>query len=181
MAKIEDSIGYVLVNEGGYVNNPKDPGGPTNWGITIPALAQYRHVDAKKLNSSDMKNLTKLEATEVYRVQYWIPMRLDSVISSPIATCIFDIGVNRGPSVGIKYAQKTCNVLSAINPVTPDGKMGQLTLAAINGSDVARFIRTIEALDVAGYEAIIAHNPTMEVFRHGWMARAKRLLTLIPN
>ncbi len=178
MADINKSIGYVLTNEGGYTNDPADHGGPTNWGIIIPDLAKYRGVPAASLSAKDIMMMTKQEAMFIYKAQYWDKLKLDQVQSQAIATAIFDIGVVRGLFVSTKYAQKVCCLLN--HPVVVDGVIGPKTLEAINSSDEALFIRRLEALDMAGFLAIVAHNPTQHVFLHGWERRAERLLTLIP-
>lgn len=178
MATIEKSIDYVLTNEGGYTNDPADSGGPTNWGIIIPDVAKYRGVPASEITAKDIMMLSKQEAKFIYKKQYWDKLNLDGVVSQPIATAIFDIGVVRGISVGAKYAQKVCTLLN--QPVAVDGQLGPLTLLAINKCETEIFIRRMEALDMAGFLAIVAHNPSQHVFLRGWERRAERLLTLIP-
>lgn len=177
MAKFDNSIEYVLQNEGGYCI---DDGGPTNFGIVIDDVAKFRGVPASSLNASDMKALSKQEALAIYRQQYWAPLVLDFVNDQNIATSILDIGVNKGLGVGARYAQKVCCLLG--HEVVVDGKIGTLTIQALNACDPAQFIRQIEGLDVAGYEALIANNPHKYArYRIGWERRAKRLLTLIPS
>ncbi len=179
MAVINKSIDYVLSNEGGFTNDAADKGGPTNWGIIIPDLARYRGVRIQDITMQDIMMMTKQEAMNIYKQQYWDKLNLDGVASQPIATAIFDIGVVRGVSVGAKYAQKVCIMLG--HNVVIDGKIGPISLLEINKCDPGMFIHRLEALDMAGFEAIIAHNPSQEAFRHGWERRARRLLTLIPH
>lgn len=177
MAKFDDCIGYVLQNEGGYTNDPNDHGGATNFGITAPDVAKFRRVPLSSITNTMMFHLSKVEAEAIYMSQYWNPLKLDQVADHGKAVCIFDTGVNRGISVGAKYAQRVCNLLGGALVV--DGDIGLHTLAAINQSDRKAFIKTYESLVQAAYDAIIAHNPSQEVFRRGWMARARRLLSLI--
>lgn len=174
MAKLEDSIDYVLENEGGFCI---DDGGPTNFGIVRADVAKYRKVPIEQVTLEDMKELSKMEATEIYREQYWNPLSLDLIDSMNVATAIFDIGVNRGISVGAKYAQKAA-VMSGHPDLVVDGQIGPKSIAAINSVWGSSFIRKLESLDMAGYEAIVAHNPAMAVYRVGWEKRAARLLTL---
>lgn len=175
MAKLENSIDYIFVNEGGYV---VDSGGPTNFGVTIPALASYRGVSAKSLSAKNIKDLTKIEATEVYRKEYWNKLNLDGITHQNVATAIFDIGVNRGIGIGAKYAQKAAT--SVDHPLNIDGVIGPKSLAAINSCDPKQFIRILEHLDWAGYQAILAKNPQKyEIYRKGWQSRAEKLLTLV--
>ena len=124
-----------------------------------------------------MEELTIMEATEIYRKFYWDKLRLNEVTNQNLATCIFDTSVNRGPEVAVKYTQKVLNTLGAALVV--DGEMGLRTIAALNTVSVARFINGFEALEVAGYLAVIAAHPAYKIYENGWMNRAKKLFSLI--
>lgn len=165
------AIEFVLVNEGGYT---VDSGGPTNWGVTLPDLEKFRGVSC---DASDMKLLSKDEAIRIYQKQYWLPLDLSGVLDTGIATSILDIGVNRGLSIGAKYAQRVCNQLGYLTLI--DGRIGPHTLESINLCRRADFIPLMEMMDLAGYEAVIAAHPEYHIYRTGWQKRAKRLLTLI--
>lgn len=178
MAKIDKSIDFILANEGGFTNDAADRGGPTNWGIIAVDVARFRGVPVSQITIHDMKILSKTEAIAIYKKQYWDALKLDGVVSQPIATAIFDIGVVRGISIGAKYAQKACTLLG--HPLAVDGQVGPLTLLAINKCEVGMFIHRLEALFFAGFVAIVEHNPSQHVFLKGWERRAERLLTLIP-
>lgn len=83
----EKAIAFVLDIEGGYVNDPKDPGGETKYGISkraYPAL--------------NIAELTESKAKEIYKADYWDKLHCDDV-SSPLDMCAFDTAVNMGPSV----------------------------------------------------------------------------------
>src|SRR5690349_15926724 len=75
---------FVLQHEGGYVNDPNDPGGETRWGISKIAHPK-----------EDIKNLTKERAAEIYFHEYWLPYAAEW--SWPISICVFDSVVNCGP------------------------------------------------------------------------------------
>lgn len=169
MASAEVAIAYTILNEGGFSNDPFDMGGATNFGITHDDLARYL---GHSVSIADVRNLTPLMAEAVYSHLYWEPMDLGAINDQNIATCIFDIGVNRGMSVGIKYAESCVGAIQ-------DGKMTQFLTAAINNAKRIDFITSYHGLAVAGYNAIIARHPSQNVFLKGWLARADRLLTLI--
>lgn len=175
MAKIEDCLPYVLVNEGGFTI---DDGGPTNFGIVASDVAKYRGIPVSSVTETMMRNLTEAEATAIYAAQYFTPMRLNEVNDRGIATACLDAGVNFGISAGAKYAQRALNLLGGALVV--DGEIGVHTTSALNLIDVVKFIKAFENLVAAGYLAIIAHNPAMSIYERGWMARATRLLTLMP-
>lgn len=174
MARIEDSIEFIFQNEGGFTI---DDGGPTNWGIVKRDVAEYRGILVSEVSTQEMQDLSKDEATKIYKQQYWDKLRLDDVQDLGVATCIFDTGVNRGISIGAKYAQKVCVALGAALVV--DGQIGGMTIAAINKCSRADFIRHYEAMVYAGYTAILEGRPSFGIYAKGWYRRAARLLTLI--
>lgn len=77
-------VAFVLEREGGYVNNPSDPGGETNYGISKRA---YPNID--------IKNLKKSDAIALYYRDYWLPSGADS-LTFPLAAVHFDCAVNQG-------------------------------------------------------------------------------------
>lgn len=176
MAKLELSMPYLIFNEGGYGEPPEDDQ-PTNYGIIAADISIYRNVPISSITRDDIKNLTMIEATAIYNLQFWQPLRLDQVNDQNIATCIFDTAVQRGLSVGAIYAQRVCNLLGGA--LVADGILGSYTVAALNKCDRTLFIKNYENMEVAGYVAIIAAHPKDAIYRHGWMTRAQRLLTLI--
>lgn len=173
MAKIELSMPYVLLNEGGYAEPPQIDQ-PTKYGIIAATLAEFL---GRPVTKADIRNLSIETATAIYKKQYWERMGLDDVDDQNIATCLFDTGVNRGVHVGALYAQQTCNGLGA--RLVLDGVIGPLSKQEINYHQRALFIQYYERLEWAGYQAILSTHPEDEKYRLGWEGRAKRLLTLI--
>lgn len=96
-SKFEMAINFVLPQEGGYVNDPKDPGGETNFGIS-----------KRKYPDVDIKNLTDLAAVAIYRRDYWDRNNLDKY-SLPFCVAVFDSFVQHRPSVVLdmlEYSQE---------------------------------------------------------------------------
>lgn len=93
------SISKTLTYEGGYSNHPSDPGGPTNWGITIADARMYWKKDA---TASDVKAMPKGVAIEIYRSKYWAKMGCDARPDG-VDLVEFDFGVNSGVSRSLKY------------------------------------------------------------------------------
>lgn len=91
-------LNFILKWEGGYVNNPADPGGATKWGITQRTYNQWR-IDQNK-QANDVKDMSREEMETIYRTQYW----RDSweSLGFPLAACLMDTAVN----MGIGRAQK---------------------------------------------------------------------------
>lgn len=177
MAKFEDSIQYIFSNEGVGYEEPPATDQPTNTGIIADDIATFRNIPISLVTAITVKMLTMTEIMAIYKNNYWMRLRLDEVDDQGIATCIFDTGVNRGLSVAVKYTQRVCNMLGAALVV--DGQLGLHTIVAIKKCNRGQFIRAFENLEAAGYMAIIAAHPRDEKYRAGWMARTKRLFSLI--
>lgn len=82
----------LLAHEGGYTNHPSDPGGPTNFGITI---FDYRKYVKPEATAADVRAMTVDEAKRIYRARYWDAQRCDE-LPAGVDYAIFDYGVNSG-------------------------------------------------------------------------------------
>lgn len=107
--------------EGGYVNDPNDPGGPTKYGITHKTLAAHRGVPS--VTTAQVKALTLNEATEIYERSYWRQSGADR-LPAGIDYAVFDFGINSGPARAVKYLQEIVGVRA-------DGVFGDQTLKAV--------------------------------------------------
>jgi lysozyme family protein len=85
------ALSQVLANEGGYVDNHADKGGPTNYGITEATARRHGY-------EGEMKDLPLVKATEIYRDEYWLGPKFDEVakLDEELALRLFDFGVNCG-------------------------------------------------------------------------------------
>jgi len=153
MANFENVIKKVLVNEGGYVNDPKDSGGETKFGIT---KRTYPNVD--------IKNLTIAEAEAIYKRDFWDRLKGDDIASDDVAYEIFDTAVNMGVRTSSKLAQM---VIGAY----PDGIIGQKTLEELNGADVELFVAKFKLSKVARYTYLAKKYPKNRKFFFGWINR----------
>lgn len=169
----ERAVHYVLANEGGYVNDPADAGGATNFGITQHTL---QHYVGRPVTELEVKEMPLSTAKEIYRKNYWIPVSCDKITQVGIATCIFDTGVLYGPVVAMKFAQQAANA-QGMN-LLEDGALGPVSVAALNQCSQSKFIDSFHGLVIARIKAIVAAHPTNAKFKAGWEHRADRLLTL---
>src|SRR6187401_363537 len=97
------ALQLVLAHEGGYVNHPKDPGGPTNKGITQRVYDMYRK--DKGLNTRSVKNIDKAEISDIYKTRYWDMIKGDR-LPDGIDYVVFDGAVNSGPGQSVKWLQR---------------------------------------------------------------------------
>lgn len=142
------AVTATLAQEGGYVNDPRDPGGETNFGISKRAYPAI-----------DIKALTRDDAIAIYFRDYWQPIHGDA-LPYPVALVLFDIRVNGG--AGVKWLQEALGV-------TADGVLGPATLAAANAStDPAGLAGRILRRRVLFYSSL----PTFAAFGAGWVQRA---------
>lgn len=99
----ETCLSLLLVHEGGYTNHPSDPGGPTNFGITIEDYRRYVKVNA---TASDVRRMRLDEAKIIYREKYWDAQRCDE-LPAGVNYAVFDYGVNSGTGRSGKVLRRT--------------------------------------------------------------------------
>lgn len=173
MSNFDQSFAFLLIDEGGFSNNPNDSGGATNWGITQYDLAKFL---GRPVTIDEVKSMSQATAKSIYQAYYWDPLGLDRITLYAKACAIFDIAVVCGLGVGSRLAQEACNMSGA--GLVIDGHLGPLSAGAINGAPNMAFIRDISEILEARFNAIAERNPNDQVFLKGWIARARRLLTL---
>lgn len=165
---IEQIIDRVLEREGGYVNHPRDRGGPTNHGITQNTLAAWR---GHAVTAEDVENLDRREAAEIYRSLYWLAPGFDTLNSLHplIVEMLFDAGVNHGPASAVKMLQRAAGA-------TDDGDLGPKTRSAAARMHQRELAARLAAERVLAYGRIVGNNPSQAVFAHGWAARAAEFI-----
>jgi lysozyme family protein len=88
----DECLNRVLAHEGGYTNDPRDPGGPTNWGITIWDARLYWK---KNATAADVRAMPLSVAKDIYKAKYWDALRCD-LLPAGVDDSVFDYGVNSG-------------------------------------------------------------------------------------
>ena len=154
LTKFDDIIEVVLEHEGGYVNDPDDPGGETNFGI-----AKRSHPDV------DIANLTKEGAKEIYKEHYWDRNKVES-LSEELRHIYFDMCVNQGRGRAVKILQKAANAKGA--DLVVDGGLGPKTIGALSDVELDR----VRAYRVKYYADLVTRKPELEKFYFGWFRRA---------
>lgn len=176
MVNVETMIGLLLGREGGYANHPADRGGPTRWGVT-EAVAREAGYDG------DMRAFPRERAIAIYRSRYWEAPRFDAVAArSPLlAERLFDIGVNMGPAVAIRFLVRLLNALNRgqrdYRDVRPGVVIGPPLLAALTAFLARRgdagervLLAGIRGLQVERYVTLAERRPANEAFLFGWLA-----------
>ena len=162
-ARFDACMPFIFKAEGGYSDNPGDPGGPTNFGITLATLRAYE--GNPNLTAEDVKKLTPAMAKEIYRSDYWNRMQCGA-LPAGLDLEVFDFGVNSGPAESVKTLQRLVGV----------------TAGRLDRPDNARGYRSaqVERLDRAFCsEARLAYYKRLNKpeFEQGWTTRVAQIQT----
>lgn len=173
MADIESMLAGIVAREGGYVNNPSDHGGPTNFGITQATLSTWL---GRPATIADVQGLDVATAKAIYAKNYYSGPHIDQlpVLIQPV---MLDAAVNSGPGQSVKWLQQVLNA-NGYGPLGVDGGIGPATIAAAGKAAAAMGAALNRALIEARrtfLQNLAAANPSQQVFEKGWMARCDAL------
>lgn len=152
----EACLAVILKSEGGFVDDPQDPGGATNLGVTLATLSSWRK---STQTIADVQALTSADVAPIYRAMYWNVTHC-SQLPVGVDLMVFDEAVNQGPGHAVVDLQVSLGV-------TADGAFGPNTALAVNGCDPATVIDAIHDRRLARYQAL----PTWGRFGQGWTNR----------
>lgn len=159
MGNFDSAIRLVLEHEGGYVNDPDDPGGETNYGISKRSYPEV-----------DIKNLTQAQAIDIYRRDFW-DTQWNMIVSQELSTALLDASVNMGRMAAVKLLQKAVNKAYCRDLLIVDGVFGNKTLGAVNEAQ-EEVLREFRASRSLFYIDLAWNQPTMKKFLPGWIRRA---------
>jgi len=152
----QTALKEVLKHEGGYIDHPHDPGGETNFGITVAVARENGYL-------GDMRIIPMSAVEEIYKRKYWDKMQAESM-PGHARVALLDYAVNSGPSAATKALQRVCGVAD-------DGVIGPKTIAAAQAYG--------EGLGAAliGYRLqFLTGLKTWDTFGKGWARRLASLL-----
>lgn len=163
--------------ESGYVNNPNDLGGETNWGITVATAREYGYKGA-------MKDLPKQTAFDIYDKLWWQRLRLDEILAFQpfLADRLFDFSINAGRGNAVTILQRILNSLNNMEKsyadLKVDGAMGPATIGSIKSLQAIRGAEGMAILAMAlthcqtyYYLDISEKRKQNETFTYGWFRR----------
>lgn len=154
MADFNQAVAKTLVHEGGYVDNPNDPGGATKYGIT--------QADMPGVN---IRDITTAQATAYYAEHYWKEL-YSQITDQLLAEKIFDMGILFGVGTAVKLLQIT--LVNKVSLVT-DGVFGPGTLSAVNQH--ANLIPAYRTVLINHCMSVVNSKPETSVFVRGWVSR----------
>lgn len=166
----ERALAHVLAMEGGFTDDPHDPGGPTNLGITLGVFAAWRNVTVTAVNRADLvrdlKAIDHATAAAIYRRRYWDTSH-SAELPASLALMHFDAAVNHGVGTAIRFLQEAVGA-------EVDGEIGPLTRAAVARTPVAAAVEAYAAIRRRRYRAL----PHFWRFGRGWLRRVDATLTI---
>lgn len=167
-ATFETALAHVLEMEGGWTNDPYDPGGPTNLGIILTEFAAYKGVALGPDTAADLterlRHITLAEAREIYRRNYWDAAACDR-LPAGVAFMHFDAAVNQGVGAAARMLQQAAGV-------AVDGGIGPQTLAAVAAADPVALLRRYADIRRQRYRSLA----TFWRFGRGWLSRVDQTL-----
>lgn len=151
--KFDAAFAAVVDHEGGYVNDSRDPGGETKYGIS---KRQYPRLD--------IKNLTLEQARVIYKRDYWAVMRCDE-LPDVVAFHVFDAAVNNGVGQAVRFLQRAAGVAD-------DGWLGQVTMDAVAKTD-----HDVLTARISGHRLeFLTKLSTWDAYGRGWARRMAKNL-----
>ena len=144
----ETAFRFTLGHEGGYVNDVRDPGGETKFGISKRSYPNF-----------DIKSLTLEQAQAIYRRDYWQQASCDRM-PPKIAIAVFDAAVHHGPKTAVKLLQRALKVAD-------DGEYGRITHGTLQARDCNE---TLELM-LAQRAIYLTTCPAWPTYKLGWLKR----------
>jgi lysozyme family protein len=165
MSAFNQALQFVLRWEGSFVDDPDDPGGRTNRGVTQKVYDDWR--SCKGLTRRDVKLLEDAELESIYNGNYWLPPRCD-LLPTPLDLVQFDTAVNMGVGRAVRFLQASagCGV---------DGDFGSGTQDAVAQCDPGTLLGDYCQRREDCYRNLVKRNPKLGKFLKGWLNRLNAL------
>lgn len=187
----EKAFANLMKHEGGWVNDPDDPGGATKYGVSLrflkgiyPSSSTYKALFGTQRPSAALVNsLTPNQAKSFFNSYFWRPIKGDELQPS-IANAVADFAYNAGVRQALKTAQRTLNATamysqglaggSVNRPLVVDGVMGPKTLARfqVQGNNPRAFLDEFADQRILFYQRLAERSPRLRKFLRGWINRA---------
>jgi len=182
MVSYDLAFAYMQKNEGGLVDNPQDPGGITNFGLSLRFLKSLPLSDLQKYginyppNADDIRSLTIDKVKPLYHDFFWSEARFAELSNQDLANYLFDASVNLGISPAIKALQRALwSALQCKDTLKDDGILGDITLNMLKDHYTIsyRILSALRSERASEYRVINAQDNKPE-FLAGWLDRAYR-------
>lgn len=175
----------IVAREGGYVNDPDDPGGATNYGVTIHTMRRLGLdlTQDGRIDTDDVRVLTRAHAVSIFVEHYFRGPRIDR-LPAPLQASVFDMYVNAGANA-VKILQRLLGDMRI--SVTVDGVIGPRTIAATKQAIAAAPDHLVDAYGIARrnyYYDLADRRPASRKYarrrdggKGGWIKRAEEFVS----
>jgi len=175
------ALAFVLAHEGGLSDDPDDPGGITNLGISLrflkglPGLAGDIDHDGD-VDADDIRALTPETAAKFYYDRFWEPCNCHN-LAWPVSLVMFDSAVNCGPGRAKRWLQgaiNTCTFQTGHGPqIEIDGRIGPRTMRAYTYYEPRQIAGAMLGMRLSFYHFLIIEHPKLKKYIHGWENRVR--------
>lgn len=179
----------IVAREGGFVNDPDDPGGATNYGVTIHTMRRLG-LDLDRdgdVDVADVRKLSYRQAVDIFVDHYFIKPRI-SELPSPVRASVFDMYVNAGRHA-VKILQRLVNEIRAakgLGRIAVDGMLGPQTIGAVEEASKGDPLLFADAYAIARrnyYYRLADMRPASRKYarrrdggKGGWITRAEEFM-----
>jgi lysozyme family protein len=172
-ASFDDAIPTILRHEGGFENDVNDPGGATNYGVSLRWLKSKNLLEELEIEEGDkdqtdvqaIKSMTRAQASGFFKAYWWDFYKYQNLLAQPLATKVFDMAINLG-------APRAHRMLQTVIHVPLDGILGPKSFNEANALPTAATIVNLQTLQANFYRSLVATNPARAEFLQGWLSRA---------
>lgn len=184
MQTVEAIAAQIVAREGGFVNDPDDPGGATNFGVTIGTMQRLKKDINRdgRIDAADVKALTRAQATQIFIEHYFRRPRLAD-LPEAVQASVFDMYVNAGTNA-VTILQRLVSRMGF--PCDDDGAIGPKTIAAVTAAAQAAPRHLGDAYGIARrnyYYALADQRPASRKYarrkdggKGGWITRAEEFM-----
>lgn len=188
--RFDRAFDFMIENEGGFVNHPNDPGGATNYGVSLRTLRQLGDMDFDldgdgDIDVSDIRAMSLDDAKAFYRKHFWNAIKYtdtegvkhylcEAIPEESFAIKVFDMAVNMGARQANRIVQHAVNAgyLSS-PPLNVDGVFGVKTMQMVGHEPAfGNFMYRLRAEQARFYYTLADQKPARAVFLLGWLRRA---------
>lgn len=179
---IEKALLFMKKWEGtGFVNLPLDKGGPTNSGISWPCWQTAAPILGRPATVDGLKRMTDADWRWIVINLFWKPIGGDQIVNEGVAIALFDFSINCGVVPAVRGIQSCLHRMGNLGVVV-DGRMGPITLEAINRANPDRLFDELAAYQRAYYDGIVRRDPPQKKWYNGWINRLNdKIFKFDPN
>jgi len=180
MAEFSKAFANVIELEGGFVDHPNDPGGATNFGISLRFLKATNDLELGDMDGNgtidfkDIKLMTIQDAARLYKKYFWDAYNYVAITNQAVANKIFDMCVNMGANQAHKLLQSAINSTLGQLAIKSDGILGPKTGEAMSLAmqEPYALLVALRSHQEGFYKILVKQNSKFVAFKEGWLKRA---------